>query len=172
MKRWGALLFIAVLVFAFDFLTKFYTYHILPEISMSSPIYPYGGIPVFYDWHGIHFSINHAQNKGAAWSLFSSYQNILLYIRIAIAGGICTYLLCVKNTFFRRLAFSLILAGAIGNICDYFLYGCVIDLFYFVFWGYSYPIFNVADSAVFCGAACLFLQSFFRKRKVADTSSV
>jgi signal peptidase II len=58
----------------------------------------------------------------------------------------------------------LIATGAIGNILDYFIYGHVVDVFYFVFWGYSFPVFNVADSIIFCGIVVLFLQSFLERR--------
>jgi signal peptidase II len=36
-------------------------------------------------------------------------------------------------------------------VLDYLLYGHVIDFFHFVFWGYSFPIFNCADSYITLG---------------------
>ena len=52
-----------------------------------------------------------------------------------------------------------IAAGALGNILDFFLYGHVIDMFYLIFYKYSYPIFNVADSAIFLSVMYLLFTS-------------
>ena len=166
MKRLILLVSLAIALLNIDFFTKSFVRNNLSEIRFASPEYPFGGIPVFHDWQGIDFSINFATNTGAAWSLLAGYQELLVYLRIAIVVGIAVYLLFVKNSPFRQVAYTFILVGAIGNILDHFLYGYVVDLFYFIFWGYSYPIFNVADSAIFCGVALLLVQSFFRKNSL------
>ena len=46
---------------------------------------------------------------------------------------------------------TLILAGAISNVIDTFVYGHVVDMIHFTFWGYDYAVFNLADSAVCLG---------------------
>ncbi|MBU6446833.1 MAG: signal peptidase II, partial [Verrucomicrobia bacterium] len=51
----------------------------------------------------------------------------------------------------------LVVTGAIGNVLDYCLYGHVIDFIHFTFWGYSFPIFNVADSCITIGILTLLL---------------
>ena len=45
----------------------------------------------------------------------------------------------------------LILSGGIGNIIDRIRLGYVVDMLHFEFWP-SYPVFNVADMCVVCGA--------------------
>ena len=58
--------------------------------------------------------------------------------------------------------------GALCNILDYFFYGHVIDMLHFVFWGYDYPVFNVADSFICIGVFWLFfasLKEFMNLRK-------
>jgi signal peptidase II len=58
--------------------------------------------------------------------------------------------------------------GAIGNGIDYLAYGHVIDFFHFCFWGYSFAIFNLADSYITLGVfALLFLSRFAKCRTVA-----
>ena len=47
---------------------------------------------------------------------------------------------------------SLLLAGGMGNLIDRLRLGYVVDMFHFQFWP-SYPVFNVADICVVCGAA-------------------
>jgi signal peptidase II len=96
-------------------------------------------------------------NKGAAWGFFASMQLILLWARCAIILVLFLYLFLAKFSFLRNLALVGILSGAIGNVLDFFIYGHVVDMFYFRFWGYSFPVFNVADASIFCGALLLFL---------------
>ncbi|MBU1999204.1 MAG: signal peptidase II, partial [Candidatus Omnitrophica bacterium] len=50
-----------------------------------------------------------------------------------------------------RLAFLLILAGALGNLYDRIFFGYVIDFLDLRVW----PVFNVADSAITIGALLL-----------------
>ena len=53
------------------------------------------------------------------------------------------------------LALSLVLAGAVGNVIDRIALGAVVDFLDFHALGYHWPAFNVADSAITCGAALL-----------------
>ncbi len=156
---------IALIIFAADAILKAYVHLSIPVMSSALPIYPYDGIGVFHNWHGIDFCITHVINKGAAWGVFASFQEYLLYVRIWIIGGLITYLFFIKAEPFRKLCLTLIATGAIANVVDYFVYGHVVDMFYFILWGYSYPVFNIADSAIFCGMACLLLQSVLHKTK-------
>ena len=62
-------------------------------------------------------------------------------------------------------ALALILGGAIGNVIDRIVYGHVID-FLDVHWdGWHWPAFNVADSAIVCGAALLIVDELARVRR-------
>ena len=45
----------------------------------------------------------------------------------------------------------LVIAGGVGNILDRVRLGYVVDMFHFEFWP-SYPVFNVADICIVCGA--------------------
>ncbi len=152
---------VGLLIFALDFFSKSYVHQTLPPMGY---FYPYGGIDLFQDWMGIEFSIVHVINKGAAWGVLAGMQEGLLYLRLLIIGSMLVYLLFFNRDRARQWPFVLILAGALGNVADYFRFGHVIDMFHFKFWGYTYPIFNIADSAIFCGIAWLLLQSFYRKK--------
>jgi signal peptidase II len=166
-KYW--LVALALLVFGLDFFSKSYVHQTIPLASYS---YPYGGIGVFQDFYGIEFSIVHVINTGAAWGFLSSMQDYLPYLRLLIVGSMLVYLFFFKAKKSLQVPFVLIIAGALGNICDYFLYGHVVDMFHFKFWGHVYPIFNVADSAIFCGIVWLMLQSFFKKRANNEHSTL
>jgi signal peptidase II len=120
-------------------------------MDTSSRLYPFGGIPIFHLF-GISFSLNYIVNTGAAWGFFSGHPSILFAIRIAIISGFASYLLFFqKGEGLPKFPVWLILTGAIGNAIDYVLYGYVIDFFHFTFWGYSFPIFNFADSYITLG---------------------
>ena len=63
-------------------------------------------------------------------------------------------------------ALSLILGGAIGNVIDRLLHGYVVD-FILVHYqnSWTFPAFNVADSAISIGAALLILDELRRVRR-------
>jgi signal peptidase II len=99
------------------------------------------------------------QNRGAAFSLLSSasgWQRELFIAIAIIASAWVVYLLrrYPRQTLFC-FALSLILGGAVGNVIDRVLYGAVVDFLDFHAAGYHWPAFNVADSAITCGAVLL-----------------
>jgi signal peptidase II len=59
-----------------------------------------------------------------------------------------------------RLAFILIVAGALGNLWDRIIYGHVIDFINFRVW----PIFNVADSCISIGGTILVILGLYRRK--------
>lgn len=147
------------LVLLADILTKFYVVADIPLVMKSLWFYPYGGIGVFENFYGVQFSIVHATNRGAAWGAFSNMQVPLLVLRILLILFLIGYL-----AFFNRhrgyvIPICLLIAGATGNVIDYFIYGKVIDMIKFVFWGYHYPIFNIADCAITIGIFWLIMAS-------------
>lgn len=149
------LLFILLL----DVFSKFWIQGHIPLLGSVSPIYPYGGIGVWESLLGTEFSLVHATNTGAAWSLFSDYPSSLFFFRILLVIALIIFYM-KETTPYLKFPIALILVGAIGNILDIFLYGHVIDMFYFVLWGYSYPVFNVADSAICVGVFLYLLLSW------------
>lgn len=121
--------------------------------------YPYGGIGIFKNFLGIEFSISHQINHGAAWGMLADFQIPLLYLRIALISFLFIYTIFFNTNPKRNIPFVLIIAGATGNVIDYFLYGHVVDMLHFVLWGYDFPVFNLADSAIFIGVAYVLGQS-------------
>lgn len=151
-----------LIIFFLDQLTKALVNAYLPLIEFQQYAYPYGGIGVFRNFLGIEFSINHMKNLGAAWGAFSQYQQGLIILRIGLIGGLLTYLLAFNRDMSWRLPLLLIIAGALGNVADYFIYGHVVDMFHFIFWGYDFPVFNLADAAISMGVFSLLMLSFMR----------
>ncbi|PSH05121.1 MAG: signal peptidase II [Acidobacteria bacterium] len=109
------------------------------------------------------FSITHVENTGAAFSLFADWpQNVRVPLLVGfstLAMLVVSYLLWKSATkfTFTGLALALILGGAVGNLYDRILFGRVTDFLHFYIGPHSWPDFNVADSAIVCGAALLLL---------------
>jgi signal peptidase II len=154
-----------VLILIVDLLSKQITIRYLPYMIQYYPVYPYGGIGVFQEFLGVEFSIVYAKNTGAAWGLFKNFQLLLLVFRIIFVSALFVYLFFINKEKKYSWPLILILSGAIGNILDYFIYGHVIDMFNFVFWGYDYPVFNIADSSICIGVIWLFFISFCSKKQ-------
>lgn len=170
MKRLLQLLTIALPIFCLDYVTKALVSFFVQPIQISSPFFPFGGIPIFQNWFGIDFCVNHVSNRGAAWGMFGAFQEVLLIFRITVILGLIGYMIFSKNSKPHHIPFTLIVTGALGNVIDYFIYGHVIDMFHFIFWGYSYPVFNIADTAIFCGIIWIALQSTVAKKYVRTTA--
>jgi signal peptidase II len=150
LKRNSIAFYLCLLVLILDISSKLLVQSYIPIVWHHS-WYPYGGIGVFKDFFGIQFSIVHSTNRGAAWGVFAEWQDYLLYLRLALITGLLIYLFFFNKKRAYVIPLTLIVSGAIGNVLDYFLYGQVIDMLHFVLWGYVYPTFNVADSAIFIG---------------------
>ena len=114
------------------------------------------------------FNLVLVYNRGAAFSFLagaSGWQREF-FIAIALAASAWVVYLLRKHPRETLFAFSLslILGGALGNLIDRLLYGAVVDFLDFHAYGYHWPAFNVADSAITCGAALLVWDSL-RPRK-------
>jgi len=142
MGKWLAL---AAFLVAADQLAKFAAVHFL-AVNKAVAVTPFFNLVLVY-------------NSGAAFSILSDAAGWQrgLFIAIALFASAWIVSLLRKYPHQRRfaLALSLVLAGAVGNVIDRILIGAVIDFLDFHALGYHWPAFNVADSAITCGAALL-----------------
>ena len=110
------------------------------------------------------FNLVLVYNKGAAFSFLAGAQGWQTPLLIAIAIGaiaIVSWMLWRNPArLMLDVGLTLILGGAIGNLIDRVAYGQVVDFLLFHVYGWSYPAFNVADSAITVGAALLIIESF------------
>ena len=120
------------------------------------------------------FNLVLVHNRGAAFSLLADaggWQREL-FIAIALFASVWIAWLLRRHaaeTLFC-LALALILGGAVGNVVDRLLYGAVVDFLDFHAFGYHWPAFNVADSAISCGAVLLIWDAVRGKGKAAAAS--
>jgi signal peptidase II len=110
-------------------------------------------------------------NVGAAFSFLASASGWQRWLFIGLAGvvsiGIIVWLVRLPRGTHALLAagLALVLGGALGNVIDRIRLGYVIDFIHF-HWDRAYfPAFNVADSAITVGAACLLLDALFESKR-------
>lgn len=114
------------------------------------------------------FNIVRAHNTGAAFSLLAEaggWQR-WLFTGIGAAATIFIVWQLKAHPGQKLFSFSLasILGGAVGNVVDRLMHGYVVDFLQFHYANWYFPSFNVADSAITVGAACLILDELLRVR--------
>lgn len=114
------------------------------------------------------FNMTYVHNYGAAFSILydaGGWQRYFLSALALIVSAVIVWWLrqSTKEQLLLPVAFSFILGGALGNVIDRILHGYVIDFLDFYYGSYHWPAFNVADSAIFIGAALLILDMFINK---------
>jgi len=122
-------------------------------------------------------SMSHVRNHGAAFGILSDadlpYQAALFVsLSLVALGAIVLYArrLPVTATV-PQTALAFILGGAVGNLIDRVAYGYVTD-FVHVYWKhYSWPDFNVADSAITTGVCLLLLDMLRSPASTYDTGA-
>jgi signal peptidase II len=120
--------------------------------------------------------VTRMHNVGAAFSFLASASGWQRWVFIGLAGvvsiGIIVWLLRLKERAHGLLAcgLALVLGGALGNVIDRIRLGYVVDFIHF-HWDRAYfPAFNVADSAITVGAACLLLDALFEGKRKPDAN--
>ena len=115
------------------------------------------------------FNLVRVHNTGAAFSFLagaSGWQRWFFVALGIVAAGFIVWML--RSHGGQRLfawALSLILGGALGNVIDRLLHGHVVDFIQLHYAGWYFPAFNLADSAITLGAACLILDELRRVRQ-------
>jgi signal peptidase II len=115
--------------------------------------------------------ITRMHNVGAAFSFLASASGWQRWVFIGLAAvvsiGIIVWLVRLPGRANSLLAcgLALVLGGALGNLLDRIRLGHVIDFIHF-HWDEAYfPAFNIADSAITVGAACLLLDALLEGRR-------
>ncbi|RMF96495.1 MAG: lipoprotein signal peptidase [Gammaproteobacteria bacterium] len=117
------------------------------------------------------FDLVRLHNTGAAFSFLAGaagWQNrffmaVAVVVSVALVWWLAT--LPRKGRGVLALGLALVVGGAIGNLIDRALYGYVIDFLLFYYREWSYPAFNVADSAISCGVALILFDGLVLERR-------
>jgi signal peptidase II len=126
------------------------------------------------------FNITYVRNPGAAFGMGAGASDgwrkfLFLFIPVLACIWLCILIWqSRKGPALLGWAYSLILAGAVGNLWDRFTLRYVVDFLDF-YWGANhFPAFNIADSCISIAAGLIIYDLIMQKlkeRKV-DTSSV
>ena len=107
------------------------------------------------------------RNSGMAWGLFQGgrvfFVALTAVLLVAMAVALAKF-----DAPLLRAALSLAMGGAVGNFIDRVADGSVVDFLDFYIFGYNFPTFNAADSALVVGAALIAFHFVFAAGKAAD----
>ena len=142
---------IILLVLALDLVSKYLAQTYLANAAAVSII------PNF-------FELTYVINTGAAWSILEGQRTFFIVISSAVSIGLIYYLIKEKEPL-MSLAVSLMLAGTVGNLYDRIFFGFVRDMLSFNFFGYQYPVFNIADSALVIGVILIIVDMVIKERR-------
>ncbi len=142
---------IIVLVIAIDLLSKHY-------VQVTESLHNVVVIRNF-------FHITYAENTGMAWSMLSGQIAFLSLVSAAAIGLMLYYLYVKKPDRLSRIALALMIGGAAGNLFDRLYFGYVRDFLDFYIFGYDFPIFNIADSALCIGVFLLAVAALKEENK-------
>ncbi len=104
-------------------------------------------------------------NRGISFGLLSQEGDIMRWSLSALAFVIATGLtvwVVRQGDFQAILGGGLVAGGAVGNALDRIVYGAVADFIDLHAGGWSWPAFNIADSAITVGVGILVLNALLR----------
>ena len=115
------------------------------------------------------FNVVRVHNTGAAFSFLAGaggWQR-WFFTGIGVVATVFIIWMLRSHAGQKLFAFALacILGGAVGNVIDRILHGYVVDFLDFHWSGMHFPAFNIADSGITIGAACLILDEILRVRR-------
>ena len=145
-------LIVAIIVFLLDFVSKFFIFKFLPHDLKRYIINNF-------------FAIYPIRNYGAAFSLFSDSNLLLISISVIILIYLLVLINKQKDKLINYLSYGLLIGGLFGNLYDRLIYKYVRDFISFTFFDWEFAIFNVADIAICIGVGLILIQSLFKEKK-------
>ncbi|WP_037177207.1 signal peptidase II [Rhodococcus sp. UNC363MFTsu5.1] len=140
---------IAALILGLDLVTKILA---VRHIKPGDPISLIGDV----------VTLTLVRNPGAAFSMATGMTWVLTLVAIGVVIGVIKIGRTLRSPWWA-LGLGLVLGGALGNLIDRIfrapgpLQGHVVDFVSVGWW----PVFNVADSAIVCGAILLVALTLF-----------
>nr|WP_229641266.1 signal peptidase II [Waterburya agarophytonicola] len=147
MKRKRIFWLVTIIGIIFDQLTK---YSIVREFATVNNTFPL--------WEGV-FHLTYVINTGAAFSVFSGQVEILRWVSLIVSLLLIIFVwYSPRMILLEQLGYGFVLAGAVGNGIDRFLFGYVVDFLDFRL--INFPVFNIADVSINVGVVLLLLATF------------
>ena len=152
MSTFSKIISILTLVFI-DQISKYWILSFL-ELGESFNLLPFLDLTLIFN-SGIAFGLLDNLGNLGSWLLYLLVTSIIIYF---------TYLTLKAESKTESLIMLLILSGGLGNVIDRTIYGYVVDFIHFNFNGYSFYVFNFADSLITIGAV-LYIWFFLIRNK-------
>jgi signal peptidase II len=147
MKKNSAFWLIAIVGLIVDQLSKYLVVQSFSEVGNTLPL-----------WQGV-FHLTYVINTGAAFSVFRDGVGWLRWLSLAVSLGLMILAWRgPKLPLLEQLGYGCILAGALGNGIDRFIFGYVVDFLDFRL--IQFPVFNLADVFINIGIVLLLIASF------------
>lgn len=128
---------VAVIALTLDQITKYLILRNFVDIGYTIPL-----------WEGV-FHLTYVQNTGAAFSVFQGGANWLRWLSLIVSFALMIWAWIEAFSPIEQFAYGFILAGALGNGIDRFLFGYVVDFLDFRL--INFPVFNIADVCINIG---------------------
>jgi signal peptidase II len=108
------------------------------------------------------FNLVHVRNSGVSFGMLQSGSDLgpwlLAGFALAVCGALGVWLARAESRLLAA-ALGLTIGGALGNVIDRLRFGAVFDFLDLHAFGWHWPAFNLADSAITVGVAGLLLTS-------------
>lgn len=100
-------------------------------------------------------------NRGISWGLFG-HENpyIFFVVSCCIVAVLIGLILYTRSQYLQGYSVwpeTLVIAGAVSNLFDRFLYHGVVDFIVLSFHTWTWPVFNVADMCIVCGVFGMYI---------------
>lgn len=147
----------SVIFIACIFIDRYSKYLILRHLTEEVALLPF-------------FNLSLVWNKGISWGLFS-FNEPLFYLLLTFLIIFVTLLFFFYTVSEYRNGNSVlfeivVLAGAVSNVIDRFLYGAVVDFIEVHAGSWYWPTFNIADVFIVIGVVGICLRHWYGERDV------
>jgi signal peptidase II len=137
-----------------DQITKWFVRQLIPVNTMWAP----------WDWMYPYARLFHTENSGVAFGMFKGANTIFAILAVIVSIAIIYYYPRIPyEDWTLRIALSMQLAGALGNLIDRVFIGYVTD---FISVG-TFAIWNIADASITMGVVVLVIGVWLQDRKKA-----
>lgn len=111
------------------------------------------------------FHLTYVENDGGAWNILSGNKIILILSAFVVLIVIYETILKKQTlTKIEIISYSLFVGGVLGNLCDRIFLGVVVDYLDFNIFGYSFPVFNLADIGIVLGTLLLMIDTLWGEK--------
>ena len=113
------------------------------------------------------FSIMNLKNTGAAFSILEDNTVLLVIISVIVIVLLDRSIKKIsKFEVLEKISLGLIMGGIFGNLIDRIIHHGVIDYLSFKIFGYSFPVFNLADMAIVIGVGLYLIEIIKDKERI------